>query len=82
VTDIQISPQNDGTLVLGFQEKIGEPPHRAFQVKVKSELVIGLQHLLKDAVGKSGWLQVEAVVKPQEKEPEVVAPTQRPTYLN
>ncbi len=82
VTDIQISPQTDGTLVLGFQEKIGEPPHRAFQVKVKSELVIGLQHLLKDAVGKSGWLQVEAVVKPQEKEPEVVAPTQRPTYLN
>jgi hypothetical protein len=82
VTDIQISPQTDGTLVLGFQEKIGEPPHRAFQVKVKSELVIGLQHLLKDAVAKSGWLQVEAVVKPQEKEPEVVAPTQRPTYLN
>jgi hypothetical protein len=82
VTDIQISPQADGTLVLGFQEKTGDPPHRAFQVKVKSELVIGLQHLLNDAVGKSGWLQVEAVVKPQEKEPEVAAPTDRPTYLN
>jgi hypothetical protein len=82
VTDIQISPQNDGTLVLGFQEKVGAPPHRAFQVKVKSELVIGLQHLLSDAVAKSGWLQVEAVVKPQEKEPDQPPGESRPPYLN
>ena len=49
-----------------------------------SEDINNVSHalMLKDAVGKSGWLQVEAVVKPQEKEPEVVAPTQRPTYLN
>ncbi len=82
VTDIQISPQNDGTLVLAFQEKVGDPPHRAFQVKVKSELVIGLQHLLNDAVAKSGWLQLEATVKPQAKEPEPSVSTDRPSYLN
>ncbi len=82
VTDIQISAQNDGTLALGFQEKIGELPHRSFQVKVKSELILGLQHLLNEAVAKSRWLQVEPVLKTHEKEPKAVVPTDRPTYLN
>jgi len=39
VTDIQISPQNDGTLVLGFQEKIGEPPPP--RLSSQSEIRVG-----------------------------------------
>jgi hypothetical protein len=56
ITDIQMTPQTDGTLLLGFQEKLGEPPHRGFQARVKTDLIVGLQHLLRDAIHKAQWL--------------------------
>ena len=57
ITDIQMTPQSDGTIVLGFQEKLGPPPHRGFQARVHPDLIIGLQQLMRDAVDKSGWLK-------------------------
>ena len=64
ITDIQMTPQTDGTLLLGFQEKLGEPPHRGFQARVKSDLIVGLQHLLRDAIHKAQWLTHEPPVSP------------------
>ncbi|MEY4156719.1 MAG: hypothetical protein RJB64_1440, partial [Pseudomonadota bacterium] len=56
ITDVQMSPQTDGTIVLGFQEKLGPPPHRGFQARVQPDLVLGLQHLMRDAIQKADWL--------------------------
>ena len=57
ITDIQMSPQPDGTIVLGFQEKLGPPPHRGFQARVQADLILGLQHLMRDAIDKADWLK-------------------------
>ena len=80
VTDIQLSPQTDGTVVLGFQEKLGGPPHRGFQARVKSDLIVGLQHLLQDAVSKAGWTRVDAQIQPQQATPDMAEPPKG--YLN
>jgi hypothetical protein len=63
ITDIQMSPQTDGTILLGFQEKLGPPPHRGFQARVKSDLIVGLQHLLRDAIQKAHWLGAAPAVQ-------------------
>lgn len=80
VTDIQLSPQTDGTVVLGFQEKLAGPPHRGFQARVKSDLIVGLQHLLQDAVNKAGWTKVDALIQPQQAAPDIAEPPKG--YLN
>jgi hypothetical protein len=78
ITDIQMSLQQDGTIVLAFQEKLGSPPHRGFQARVKPDLIIGLQHLLRDAVLKANWLSAAPLLR---EEPVPVAPPSR-GYLN
>jgi hypothetical protein len=62
ITDIQMTPQTDGALLLAFQEKLGEPPHRGFQARVKTDLIVGLQHLLRDAIHKAQWLTHQSPV--------------------
>ncbi|MBU3652078.1 MAG: hypothetical protein FGM44_03235 [Limnohabitans sp.] len=73
ITDIQMSPQTDGSILLGFQEKLGPAPHRGFQARVKSDLIVGLQHLLRDAIAKAEWLSgtspVQAKVEPAAEPP-------------
>jgi hypothetical protein len=78
ITDIQMSPQTDGTLVRGFQEKLGTPPHRGFQVRMQPDLLLGLQHLMRDALHKAEWLGADA---PPEADPPPVATPAR-GYLN
>jgi hypothetical protein len=78
ITDIQMSPQTDGSIVLGFQEKLGPPPHRGFQARVKADLIVGLQHLLRDAITKADWL---SNTSPIQAEQEPAVPASR-GYLN
>ena len=78
ITDIQMTPQPDGTLLLGFQEKLGEPPHRGFQARVKADLIVGLQHLLRDAIHKADWLSAAPSVPAEQV---AAAPPSR-GYLN
>jgi hypothetical protein len=80
VTDIQLSPQNDSTVVLAFQEKLGAPPHRGFQARVKADLIVGLQHLLRDAVAQAGWLKTDGLIQAEQTVPEAAAPPKG--YLN
>jgi len=77
ITDIQMSPQSDGTVSLAFQEKLGDPPHRGFQARVKPDLIVGLQHLLRDAIHKADWLGAAPAVQAQ---PEAITPPRG--YLN
>ena len=79
ITDIQMSPQTDGTILLGFQEKLGPPPHRGFQARVKSDLIVGLQHLLRDAIHKAEWLSATSPIQAQET---AAAETPPRGYLN
>jgi hypothetical protein len=78
ITDIQMSPQTDGTILLGFQEKLGPPPHRGFQARVQPDLIVGFQHLLRDAIQKADWLKSSSPA--QSNEP-ANAPAAR-GYLN
>jgi hypothetical protein len=78
ITDIQMNPQADGTILLAFQEKLGQPPHRGFQAQVKAELIVGLQHLLRDAITKADWRGAGSPVQAREAPAE---PTAR-GYLN
>jgi hypothetical protein len=77
ITDVQMTPQSDGTLVIGFQEKVGEPPHRGFQARVKADLIVGLLHLMRDAMTKADWQTAEQTPTT----PEVPPPPAR-GYLN
>jgi hypothetical protein len=79
ITDIQMSPQSDGTIVLAFQEKLGPAPHRGFQARVKPDLIVGLQHLLRDAIHKADWLSATSPVQAQ---PESEASPPARGYLN
>ncbi len=60
ITDVQMSLQHDGTIVLAFQEKLGLPPHRGFQARVQADLIVGLQHLMRDALHQANWLASSA----------------------
>ncbi len=78
ITDVQMSPQTDGTILLSFQEKLGPPPHRGFQARVRADLIIGLHHLMRDAIHKANWLTSSPPVNPDPQ------PTEPPAggYLN
>lgn len=78
ITDIQMNPQADGSILLVFQEKFGPPPHRGFQAKVKADLIVGLQQLLHEAIVKADWRGSSSPVKAREVPAE---PTSR-GYLN
>jgi hypothetical protein len=78
ITDIQMNPQADGSIVLAFQEKLGPPPHRGFQAKVRADLIVGLQHLLRDAIVKADWLGSSSPIQAR-KEPTQSVPR---GYLN
>lgn len=89
VTTIQLTPDDKGSLRIGFEEKMSgvtttQVP-RGFQMTLTSSLLHGFMHLLEAAVRVSEWGILESqkpASDPVDAAIEKAKPSDPPTYLN
>ena len=82
VSEVRITPQPAGTLLIAFHEKLPDhPTPRGFQIELKGALIHGFTHLLEMAINAAQW---RAAAPGERLEPDTspspLEPEQR--YLN
>jgi hypothetical protein len=84
-TSVHVSPLEDGSLRIGFEEKIpGVAGSRSFEVTLGQQLLHGFLHLLETALQHSDWgMTLGASEKLKDAQSmDVFAAAEMPRYLN
>ena len=84
-TTVHITPVEDGSLRIGFEEKIpGLASSRSFEVTLGQQLLHGFLHLLESALQHADWgMTLTEVNAPSDTKPiDAFAAAEPPRYLN
>lgn len=89
VTEISLTPLDNGQLKLNFSEKLEDPAsERAFQMDLSAELVFAVIKLMENALEQSHWGLAQTaspssvMMEEMTEEVDLSPDAKRPTYLN
>lgn len=82
ITDVQLSLQKGGGLLLTFHEKSADAQVKSCQLNLQASLVHGMVHLIQQALVKAEWGFVTSEKSTSTTEPAAVMPEITPRYTH